>query len=144
MGSPRIWYKEIVIKTPKNMVGFHTNIDEATLNNKNFRKVLYTGEHAQLVLMSLLPNEKIDMEVHPDNDQFFRFEAGEGKATLNGEVTHFKADDVLIVPAGTMHEIENTSSTEYLKLYTIYSPSHHPAGTIHATKADAEAAEKAE
>ena len=126
------------------MVGFHTNIEEATLANNNFRKVLYTGEHAQLVVMSLLPSEKIDMEVHPDNDQFFRFESGEGKAELNGEMTHFKAEDVLIVPAGTFHEITNTSDTKPLKLYTLYSPSHHPAGTIHATKAEAEEVEAKE
>ena len=123
------------------MVGFRTNIDADTLNNTNFRKVIYTAAHCQLVLMCLQPMEKIDMEVHPDNDQFFRFESGEGMATLNGETVNFKADDVLIIPAGTNHEIANTSSTEMLKLYTIYAPAHHPDGTIHATKADALAAE---
>lgn len=123
------------------MVGFHTNIEADTLSNNNFRKVLFTGQHCQLVVMSLLPNEKIDMEMHPNVDQFFRFESGEGMATLNGETVNFKADDVLIVPAGTLHEIANTSATELLKLYTIYSPANHPDGTIHATKADADAAE---
>ena len=126
------------------MVGFHTNIEEATLTNENFRKVLFTGEHSQLVVMSLLPNEKIDMEVHPNVDQFFRFEKGEVKAELNGEIVHLKENDVLIVPAGTFHEITNTSSTQPLKLYTVYSPANHPAGTVHATKADAEAAEAKE
>lgn len=123
------------------MVGFHTNIEADTLSNANFRKVLFTGSHSQLVVMSLLPNEDIGMEVHPNVDQFFRFEAGEGKAIMNGEETLFKANDVVIVPAGTNHNIINTSSTEPLKLYTIYSPANHPAGTVHATKADAMAGE---
>lgn len=126
------------------MVGFHTNIEADTLGNNNFRKVIFTGAHCQLVLMSLAPMEKIDLETHTDNDQFFRFESGEGQATLNGEVITFKADDVLIVPAGTQHEIANTSATEPLKLYTIYAPAHHPDGTVHPTKADALAAEAAE
>lgn len=126
------------------MVGFHTNIEADTLNNNNFRKVIHTGAHMQLVLMSLSPSEKIDMETHSDNDQFFRFESGMGEAELNGEVVSFKADDVLIVPAGTRHEIRNLSTTEPLKLYTIYAPAHHPDGTIHTTKADALAAEMAE
>ncbi len=126
------------------MTGFHTNIDADTLSNTNFRKVIYTAAHMQLVLMSLEPNEVIDMETHPDNDQFFRFESGEGKVTMNGEVTMVKADDIVIIPAGTQHEIANTSATEYLKVYTIYAPAHHPDGTIHPTKADALAAEAAE
>lgn len=123
------------------MVGFHTNIEADTLANTNFRKVLYTGAHSQLVLMSLLPNEEIGMEVHGNVDQFFRFESGEGKAILNGEEIMFKAEEVLIVPAGTNHNIINTSSTEPLKLYTIYSPANHPDGTVHATKAEAMADE---
>ncbi len=123
------------------MVGFHTNIEADTLSNTNFRKVLFTGAHCQLVLMNLLPNEEIGMEVHPNVDQFFRFESGEGKAVLNGEEILFRANDVVIIPAGTNHNIINTSTTEPLKLYTIYSPANHPAGTIHATKADAMAAE---
>lgn len=123
------------------MVGFHTNIEADTLSNTNFRKVLFTGSHSQLVVMSLLPNEDIGMEVHANVDQFFRFESGEGKAILNGEEIMFKANDVVIVPAGTNHNIINTSATEPLKLYTIYSPANHPSGTIHATKAEAMAAE---
>ena len=125
------------------MAGFHTNIEKATLENNYFRKVLFTGTHAQLVLMSLLPKEEIGMEVHHDVDQFFRFESGVGKAILDGEETQFQANDVLIVPAGTNHNIINTSENEPLKLYTLYSPPNHPVGTIHATKADAEAAEEA-
>lgn len=123
------------------MVGFHTNIEQETLENDNFRKVLFTAPHSQLVLMSLLPGEEIGMEVHPMVDQFFRFEAGEGKAVLNGEESSFKDGDVVIVPAGTNHNIVNTSDTHPLKLYTIYSPANHPDGTIHKTKAEAEAGE---
>lgn len=126
------------------MMGFHTNIEAETLSNSNFRKVLFTGAHSQLVVMSLLPGEEIGMETHPNVDQFFRFESGEGKAVLNGEEVLFKADDVLIVPAGTEHNIINTSTAEHLKLYTIYSPANHPEGTVHATKADAMAAEESE
>jgi mannose-6-phosphate isomerase-like protein (cupin superfamily) len=125
------------------MTGFHTDIEADTLSNTNFRKVLFTGAHCQLVLMSLLPLEEIGMEVHANVDQFFRFEKGEGKAILNGEEIVFKANDVLVVPAGTNHNIINTSTTEPLNLYTIYSPANHPDGTIHATKADAVAAEAA-
>lgn len=123
------------------MTGYHTDIETETLNNTNFRKVLFTGTHSQLVLMNLLPSEDIGMEVHANVDQFFRFEAGEGKAILNGEEIVFKANDVVIVPAGTNHNIINTSATEPLKLYTIYSPANHPDGTVHATKAEAMADE---
>lgn len=126
------------------MIGYFSHIEEEVSNNDNFRKVLYTGKHAQLVAMSLLPGEEIGMEVHETVDQFFRFESGEGKAVLNGEETLFKADDVVIIPAGTNHNIINTSATDKLKLYTIYSPSNHPEGTVHATKTDAMAAEEAE
>ncbi len=119
------------------MTGFHTNIEEATITNTNYRQVLYTAPHSQLVLMSLLPGEEIGMEVHPNVDQFFRFEAGQGKAVLNGEEINFKDGDALIVPAGTSHNIMNSSS-EVLKLYTIYSPANHPDGTVQATKKDAE------
>jgi len=120
------------------MVGYHANIEELTLANINFRKVLYTAPHSQLVLMSLLPNEEIGMEVHHEVDQFFRFEKGSGKVVLNGEETMIKDGDVVIVPAGTNHNVINLSSTDDLKLYTIYSPANHPDGTVHATKAEAE------
>ncbi len=123
------------------MIGFHTNIEAETLANDNFRKVLFTAPHSQLVLMSLLPSEEIGIEVHHDVDQFFRFEAGKGKSILNGEESVLENGDVLIVPAGTNHNIINTSVTESLKLYTIYSPANHPEGTIHKTKAEAEMAE---
>lgn len=126
------------------MTGYFSHIEEEVNNNENFRKVLYTGKHAQLVVMSLLPLEDIGMEVHETVDQFFRFESGTGKAILNGEETIFGAGDVIIVPAGTNHNIINTSSVDKLKLYTIYSPSNHPEGTVHATKAVAMAAEEME
>ncbi len=120
------------------MIGYHGNIEALTLANNNFRQVLFTAPHSQLVLMSLLPNEEIGMEVHENVDQFFRFEKGSGKVILEGEETIIGNGDVVIVPAGTNHNIINTSATEPLKLYTIYSPANHPDGTVHATKAEAE------
>ncbi len=126
------------------MTGYFANIEKETIKNNNFRKVLYTGKFSQLVAMSLLPGEDIGEEVHEHVDQFFRFEVGEGKAVLNGEEVIFKADDVVIVPAGTRHNIINTSVSETLKLYTIYSPANHPEGTIHTTKAEAMEAEQME
>ena len=126
------------------MVGYHANIERLTLANKNFRQVLFTAPHSQLVLMSLLPGEEIGLEVHNNVDQFFRFEKGSGKIILGGEETIIGDGDGAIVPAGTKHNVINTSATEELKLYTIYSPANHPAGTIHPTKADAEKAEGGE
>jgi len=124
------------------MKGFNTNIEKDTIENTNFRKVLYTGKHSQLVLMSLLPNEEIGMEVHTDNDQFFRFEKGEGKCVIDGNEYMLTDGSVIIVPSGVQHNIINTSSTEDLKLYTIYSPAHHKDGTVHKTKADALSSEE--
>jgi mannose-6-phosphate isomerase-like protein (cupin superfamily) len=121
------------------MKGYNTNIEKDTLENKNFRKVLYTGKHCQLVLMSLKPNEEIGTEVHTENDQFFRFEKGEGKAIIDGHEYVLGDGSVIIVPSGAEHNIINTSSTEDLKLYTIYSPAHHKDGVVRATKAEAEA-----
>jgi len=121
------------------MKGFHTNIEKETLENGNFRKVLYTGKHSQLVLMSLAPSEEIGMEVHPDNDQFFRFEKGVGKAIIDGNEYELANGDVIIVPAGAQHNIINTSAEEELKLYTLYSPAHHKDGVVRATKTEAEA-----
>jgi len=119
------------------MKGFNANIEKETLENDNFRKVLYTSTHSQLVLMSLLPNEDIGMEVHPDNDQFFRFEQGEGKCIIDGNEYELKDGSVIVVPAGAEHNIINTSSTKSLKLYTIYSPAHHKDGIIRKTKQEA-------
>jgi mannose-6-phosphate isomerase-like protein (cupin superfamily) len=120
------------------MKGFCSNIEKDTTGNNNFRKVLYTGAHSQLVLMSLKPKEEIGMEVHPDNDQFFRFDKGEGKVIIDGN--EYKVGDgfAVVVPAGAQHNVINTSAKEDLKLYTIYSPAHHKDGVLRATKKEAE------
>ncbi len=117
------------------MTGFVGNIGELTLQNTNFRKVIFTAPHSQLVLMSLKPGEDIGEEVHTV-DQFFRFEQGTGKVVLNGEESQVAAEFAVVVPAGTKHNIINTGSEE-MKLYTIYSPAQHKDGIVHATKADA-------
>lgn len=119
------------------MKGFNANIEKETLENDNFRKVLYTGKNSQLVLMSLLPNEDIGMEIHPDNDQFFRFEKGEGKCIIDGNEYILTDGYVVVIPAGAEHNIINTSSLEALKMYTIYSPAHHKDGIIRKTKQEA-------
>lgn len=121
------------------MKGYTINIEQETLANNNFRRVLYTGKHSQLVLMNLRPNEEIGMEVHPDNDQFFRFEKGQGKCLIDGNEYIVGDGFAVVVPAGAEHNIINTSATEDLKLYTIYSPAHHQDGVVRATKAEAEA-----
>lgn len=121
------------------MKGFTTNIEKATLGNANYRQVLYTGKHSQLVLMSLAPKEEIGMEVHPDNDQFFRFEEGEGKCIIDNNEYVVGNGVAVVVPAGAQHNIINTSENQPLKLYTIYSPPHHQDGVVRATKAEAEA-----
>ncbi len=121
------------------MKGFNSNIEKDTLENNNFRKVLYTGKHSQLVLMSLKPKEEIGMEVHEENDQFFRFEKGQGKCIIDGNESEVGDGVAVIVPAGAQHNIINTSDTDDLKLYTIYSPAHHKDGVVRATKAEAEA-----
>jgi len=119
------------------MTGYVGNIEELTLANTNFRQVLFTGRHSQLVLMNLNPNEDIGMEVHPAVDQFFRVEEGEGKVIINGEEQSIKDGSAIVVPAGTEHNIINTSSDLYLKLYTIYTPPQHKDGVVHKTKAEA-------
>ncbi len=123
------------------MKGFNANIEKETLENSNFRKVLYTGKHSQLVLMNLRPNEEIGMEIHPDNDQFFRFEKGEGKAIIDGNEYAVSDGSVIVVPAGARHNVVNASAVDELKLYTIYSPAHHKDGIVRADKAEAEANE---
>ncbi len=125
-------------------MGYTENIQKKTLENTNFREVLYTGAHMQLVVMSLKPLEDIGMEVHSNVDQFFRIEKGQAKVIMNGEEAILTDDMVAIVPAGTQHNVINISNTEDLKLYTIYAPANHPEGTIHATRADAMAAEEHE
>jgi len=117
------------------MSGYVINIEKATMENNNFRKVLNTAKHSQLVVMSLLPGEEIGMEVH-DLDQFIRFESGRGKVILDGKEHEVEDDWAVVIPAGTEHNVINTSENEKMKLYSIYSPPEHPEGTIHSTKAD--------
>ena len=121
------------------MKGFNANIEKETIENTNFRKVLYTGKHCQLVLMSLKPLEEIGMEVHTENDQFFRFEKGNGKVFIDGNEYEVSDGSAIIVPSGAEHNVVNISETEDLKMYTIYSPAHHKDGIVRATKAEAEA-----
>ena len=124
------------------MKGFYQNIEEETLVNDNFRKVLYTGKHSQLVLMSLKPSEEIGLETHSENDQFFRIEAGNGRAIIDGNTYELHDGIAIIVPAGAEHNIINDSDTEALKLYTIYSPPHHKDGISFADKEPAEASDE--
>jgi len=119
------------------MAGFITNIEDRTLANEHFREVLFTADRMQLVVMALQAGEEIGTETHDDVDQFIRVEAGAGKAILDGEETELTDGSVVVIPAGTTHNIVNASATEALKLYTIYSPPEHPDGTINATRADA-------
>lgn len=121
----------------KIIIGYVGNIEETTLANEFFRQVLFTGAHSQLVVMCLQPNEDIGTEAHPGVDQFFRIESGEAKVVLNGEGHVVGDGDAIVVPAGTEHNVINTSSAKPLKLYTIYSPANHKDGTVHRTKAEA-------
>ncbi len=124
------------------MKTFITNIEKDTQDNNFFRKVMFTAEHCQLVLMSLKPGEEIGDEVHDTVDQFFRFESGEGKVVANGEEQAVHDGSVVIIPAGTEHNIINTSKEKPLKLYTLYSPPNHQDGTIHKTKEEAESSDE--
>ena len=123
------------------MKGYHGNIEKLTTENNNFRQVLYTGHNSQLVLMSIAPSSEIGLEVHQDNDQFFRFEAGKGKVIIDNNEYEVADGDAIVVPAGAEHNVINLSDSEALKLYTIYSPAHHKDGIIRATKEEAEANE---
>lgn len=120
------------------MKGFRSEIEKDTRDNTNFRKVVYTGKHSQLVLMSLLPGEEIGVETHVDTDQFFRFESGTGLVIIDG--TEYQVGDgiAIVVPSGAQHNVINTGDTD-LKLYTIYSPAHHKDGIVRATKQEATA-----
>lgn len=120
------------------MKGLNINIEQDTVENDDFRQVLYTGKHSQLVLMSLRPKEEIGLETHPQNDQFLRFEGGSGVVFIDDNRYEVSDGDAVIVPAGARHNVVNLSDSEQLKLYTIYSPPHHKDGTVHATKKDAE------
>ena len=124
------------------MTGYVGSIEKDTLDNDNFRKVLFTGKYCQLVVMCLQGGEEIGDEVHADVDQFFRIEVGKARFVFNGSEKHVvSAGGAVVVPAGTHHNIINTSATKPLKLYTIYTPPQHPDGTVHKTKAEAQAAE---
>ncbi len=131
------------------MIGWVDDIEKLTVENENFRTVLFTGEHSQLTVMSISPGEDIGNEMHPEVDQFIRIEQGQanvtfGKADGVVDEEHVVKDDwAFIIPAGTWHNVVNTG-TEELKLYSIYSPANHPAGTVHKTRAEADAAEAAE
>jgi mannose-6-phosphate isomerase-like protein (cupin superfamily) len=125
------------------MTGFFGSIEDLTLKNDFFRKVLFTGKYCQLVVMCLQPGEEIGNEVHKTVDQFFRIEEGEAKFVLNGKEEHVAhSTDAVVIPAGTFHNVINTSKSKALRLYTVYSPPNHPDGTVHKTKADAIAAEE--
>ncbi len=126
------------------MTGYVGSIEKLTVKNGYFRQVLFTGEHTQLVVMCLQPGEEIGKEMHANVDQFFRVEQGEGKFVLSGKEHLVRDGDAVVVPAGTYHNVANTSKTSPLRLYTIYSPPNHPDGTVHRTKTEAEAAEAAE
>lgn len=123
------------------MKGFVGDIETLGKDNENFRHVLYTGQHSQLVLMSLLPGEEIGEEVHDDVDQFLRIDQGEGKAVIDGVEHDIKDGSAVLVPQGARHNIINTGTTS-MKLYTLYAPAHHKDGTVHKTKAEAESAEE--
>jgi len=124
------------------MKGFNTNIEKETLDNDNFRKVLYTAKHSQLVLMTVAPRSEIGLEVHNENDQFFRFESGQGKVVIDGNEYQVSDGSAIVVPAGSEHNVINVSDSEPLKLYTIYSPAHHKDGIVRKTKEEAEANEE--
>jgi mannose-6-phosphate isomerase-like protein (cupin superfamily) len=125
-----------------NVGGYVTDIERRTLDNVYFRDVLFTGPHSQLVVMSLRPGEEIGMETHDDVDQFIRFEAGQGKVVLKGKAHAVQDGSAVVIPAGTEHNVVNTSKSEALKLYSIYTPPEHPDGTVHKTKAEAVEYEK--
>lgn len=120
------------------MPGYSANIEVLTKHNTFFRKVLFTAKGMQLVLMSLSPKEEIGLETHADTDQFIRVESGEGKCKIGSSEYDLKDGSAVVIPAGFPHNVWNTSSSETLKLYTIYTPPEHADGTIHKTKADAE------
>ncbi|MES2267518.1 MAG: cupin domain-containing protein [Bacteroidota bacterium] len=120
------------------MKGFSAHIEGVVLENSNFRKVLYTSNHLQVVLMSLQPGEDIGEEIHNANDQFFRFESGSGRCIINGNVYEVNNGDAIVVPAGAKHNVINTDARNELKMYTIYAPPHHKDGIIRSTKKEAE------
>lgn len=120
------------------MPGYVIDIEKKTLENPHFREVLFTAPHLQLVVMTLQPGEDIGLETHDGGDQFFRVEAGEGEALLDGERHPLSDGSIVVIPAGVEHNISNTSASEPLRVYTIYTPPEHPDGTLHHTKAEAD------
>jgi mannose-6-phosphate isomerase-like protein (cupin superfamily) len=118
------------------MTGYVTNIEQDTLENKDYRRVLYTGRNMQLVLMTLQPGEEIGLETHDEHDQFIRVEAGTGTVILNGKKHDLSDGVAVVIPAGVEHNVINTSKREPLRLYTLYGPPEHPHGTVHHTKRD--------
>jgi mannose-6-phosphate isomerase-like protein (cupin superfamily) len=124
------------------MSGFSINIEEKTLANDNFRQVLYTAKNSQLVIMTLQAGEEIGQEKHEGHDQFIRVEAGRGVAILDGEQHALEDGTAVVIPAGTEHNVINTSATEALRLYTLYSPPEHPDGIVHKTKLEADEYER--
>jgi len=126
----------------RNMKGYVITLEKETEKNTDFRRVLYTGKHSQLVLMSIKPREEIGEETHKDVDQFFRFEKGEGKVIIDGVEHRIKDGDGVIVPAGARHNVVNTSKRMDLRLYTIYSPLEHQDGVVRHTKVEAMASEE--
>ena len=121
--------------------GEHDDCEKLTVENTDFRRVLYTGKYLQLVLMTLQPGEEIGAEVHEDHDQFFRIESGSGEVRIDGKATAIKDDDAVIVPAGARHNVVNTGDRP-LTLYTLYGPPEHRDGVVHRTKAEADASEE--
>lgn len=119
------------------------DINQQAIDNENFRKVIETGEHTQVVVMSIPPDGEIGEEIHEDNDQLLMVVSGEARLLLGDEETEFEEGDAVLVPAGINHNVMNAGN-DSLKIITTYSPPHHPDGTVHATKEDAEAAEEAE
>lgn len=124
------------------MSGYSINIEQKTLAGNNFREVLYTTQRSQLVIMTLQPGEEIGLERHEGHDQFIRVEAGEGVAILNGEKHTLEDGVAVVIPAGTEHNVINTSADRPMRLYTLYTPPEHPDGIVHATKAEADEYEK--
>lgn len=129
------------LPAPAAARGYSIDIERATVANTDYRRVLFTGEHMQLVLMSIPPGEELGMERHPGLDQFIRFEAGTGRVIMSGEAYPVEDGSAIVIPGGVQHDIINTGDVP-LKLYTLYSPPEHPPGTVHRTKADADAAER--
>lgn len=126
----------------KQMTGFVADIEDRTEENRDFRRVIYTGPHMQLVLMAVEAGEELGEEIHKDTDQFFRIEEGKGEVVIDGHATPIESDVGIVIPAGTRHNIRNTGHKP-LKFYTLYAPPQHPDGTVHRTKSDAERAEHA-